>query len=379
MVLCRFSDLAGTTPRPPQFYEAYFTQAGAGTGGAYDYWLDVTYGNLTLEGSRVFGWLDMTHTSQELAGLTFPGDRATLWQWGADTALAAGIDLSPFSVVVVVLNTSTDHGSAGGNRVVFGYAGTTWEPTFVLHEMGHALGLDHSWSANPDTVYGDRWDIMSAMNVWTFTSNYGAPAGPGVNAPYLTRLGAIPASRVWTATAARPLETVPLAALSEPQAPGYLTATVPPKFLGPGQNVTYFFEFRCRQRWDKGIPSDTVLVHEVRANGLSFLLSPQLVPGLGTAFSTPGGDLRATVSSVDSLQATATITIQTRPATEPPRCQEIRNEIVELEGEIASLQEDLQTAAPGEKPFIAAQIRRHRNRIAALGREAAGLGCGPLP
>jgi hypothetical protein len=44
IVLCRFGDLSNTTPRPPQFYQGYFTESGAGTGGAFDYWLDVTYG-----------------------------------------------------------------------------------------------------------------------------------------------------------------------------------------------------------------------------------------------------------------------------------------------------------------------------------------------
>ncbi|MDR7520223.1 MAG: hypothetical protein QN123_11730, partial [Armatimonadota bacterium] len=264
---------------------------------------------------------------------------------------------------------------AGGNRMVLGYSGTSWEPTFIAHEMGHCMGLDHSWSANPDTVYGDRWDIMSAMNVWTFQSNYGAPAGPGLNAPYLRKLASIPSSRIWMPNKSTPIATVTLAALSEPQAPGFLVVEVPPKFLRPQQDVTYSVEFRGRQGWDKGIPTDTVLIHETRSNGFSYLLSPQLVIGSGASFTTPSGDLKVRLISIDPLQVTATVEIETHPLVEPARCVEIRREIVALRAEIVSLQEELKTAAPGEKPGLAAAIRNLQRQIRELHDEGRNLGC----
>ena len=375
IVLCRFGDLSNTTPQPPQFYWDYFTESGAGTGGAFDYWLDVTYGNMSLEGSQVFGWFNMTRTTQDRDSLTFPAGRSTLAQWGVDTAAANGVDLSPFSMIVVVFNTQTDHGAAGGNRMVLGYTGTTWEPTFVFHEMGHCLGLDHSWSANPDTVYGDPWDIMSAMNVWTFRSNYGAPAGPGLNAPYLRRLNSIPSSRIWIPDRTRPQENVTLAALSEPQAPGSLMVEVPPRFLGPQENRTYSIEFRRRTGWDKGIPNDIVLIHETRADGLSYLLAPQLVPGSGASFSTPTGNLKARLVSISPVDTTAVVEIMTQPFVQPARCNEISSEISANQAEIRGLQEELKMAGPGEKPVLAAQIRGLRGQIAALRAEANSLGC----
>jgi hypothetical protein len=375
IVLCRFGDLADITPRASEFYRDFFTEFGAGTGGAFDYWLDVTYGNLSLEGSQVFGWFTMSQTTQDRDNLTFPGGRSTLAQWGVDTATANDVDLSPFSIIIVVFNTQTDHGAAGGVRMVLGYSGTVWEPTFVFHEMGHCLGLDHSWSANPDTVYGDRWDIMSAMNVWTFRSNYGAPAGPGINAPYLRRLNCIPASRIWGPDRTRPQQTVTLAALSEPQAPGFLMVEVPAKFLGPIENRTYSIEFRRRTGWDKGIPGDIVLIHETRADSLSYLLAPQLVLGSGASFSTPTGNLKARLVSIDPVDNTAVVETIVQPFEEPARCKEIRGLISGKETEIDQLQEELKTAGPGEKPRIAAEIRALQAEIADLRAEGARLGC----
>jgi hypothetical protein len=50
----------------------------------------------------------------------------------------------------------------------------------------------------------------------------------------------------------------------------------------------------------------------------------------------------------------------------PPECQKIANSIEALEGERRSLQEELRTAAPGEKPFIASQIKAINRQIGAL-------------
>src|SRR5205807_1345967 len=70
--------------------------------------------------------------------------------------------------------------------------------TFMAHETGHALGLEHSWNANPETEYGNPWDIMSAATVTTTSHSAYPPAGPGVNAPNLDFLGLIPSWATWT-------------------------------------------------------------------------------------------------------------------------------------------------------------------------------------
>ena len=97
-----------------------------------------------MTGSQVFGWFTMTHSTPEIATLAFPAGRRTLAQWGIDAAAANGVNLSAFSAIMVMLNVPTDHGAAGGARVVISYGHGRWEPTFILHEMEHALGLNHS-------------------------------------------------------------------------------------------------------------------------------------------------------------------------------------------------------------------------------------------
>src|SRR5207244_1513006 len=148
-------------------------------------------------------------------------------EWGIEVAKANRIDLTQFYGVIVVFNAATDSGAAGSHRVVLGYKDKDWSPTFNFHEVGHGFDLNHSWSARPDVEYGDQWDIMSAMNVWTFTNKLGQASGPGMNACNLNRLGAIPAARAWSTNKAGS-ETITLAALSRPEANGYLMASIAP-------------------------------------------------------------------------------------------------------------------------------------------------------
>jgi Gametolysin peptidase M11 len=146
---------------------------------------------------------------------------------------------------------------------------------YTGHETGHCLGLQHSWSANPDVEYGDGWDTMGGWATpsyvpTSFTSPYnGQPAGPGLNAPTLYKLGWIPESRVFNFVVPPPfvrqLSNVQLVALNRPDISGYLMARV----LSPDH--TYTVEFRQATRWDSGIGDegmvrDGVLIHELRSN-----------------------------------------------------------------------------------------------------------------
>ncbi|HEV3303730.1 MAG TPA: hypothetical protein VG055_29020 [Planctomycetaceae bacterium] len=335
IILCKFSDLATFEPYPVDYYEQCFTEFGAGTGREFDYFREVTYGVLDLTGTRVFGWFNMPrHSSKDPDTLKYPSGRAALHDWGVEVAKAHRIDLRPFHGVAVFFNAHTDSGATGRHRVVIGYKNQDWEPTFNLHEFGHGFDLGHSWSARPDVEYGDRWDLMSAMRVYTFTDRFGRRTGPGLNACNLHQLGCIPRNRIWSPTGQFGTQTFTLAALNRPEANGYLMASIPPA-AGSTSKTSYVIEFRQKKRWDAGIPRDTVLVHEVRSNGGDFLLaknegadtdstnasarSPakrtpdqyEVLPG--DEFTIPARHLTVRVLSLDPATSTAEISITFGP------------------------------------------------------------------
>ncbi len=152
IILCRFNDVPAV-PQPPDYYVDLFTKNG--TGGVSDYWRAVSFNALDLTGSQVFGWFMMNHSSSEVSRLRFPGDRAQLVQWGIDAAKANGVDLSPFKAILVVHNFGVDHGAAGNGILIVHQNPALCEFGFICHEMGHGLGLPHSFVANPDMEYGD--------------------------------------------------------------------------------------------------------------------------------------------------------------------------------------------------------------------------------
>jgi len=160
--------------------------------------------------------------------------------------------------------------------------------SFVGHEMGHTLGLQHSWNdkpntdpktgvVNPYTEYGDPYDLMSVRSVDWFNGGMalnGIPprAGPGLNAPYLDQMGWMPSSRQYFYSPGTTVD-LPLLALSHASGVGYYEVVIPmaDKTGYPGHYLTV--EYRYPDGWDKGIGGPAVLIHEVLPDGRSVLLT----------------------------------------------------------------------------------------------------------
>ncbi|HEY6374047.1 MAG TPA: hypothetical protein VIX90_00845 [Edaphobacter sp.] len=107
VVLCTFTDIP--IPAIPISKVLEFV-AGDGSGGLFDYWRDISYGQISLEGSQVFGWYPMQYSWVK-------DSNAGRDRWIAEAIRLATLNqvpLSRFYGVIAVVNAETDD-SASGN------------------------------------------------------------------------------------------------------------------------------------------------------------------------------------------------------------------------------------------------------------------------
>ena len=312
ILLCKFADKPDEI-RPLSFYEDYYTRAG--TGGLADYFRDVTLGAVDLTTAKVMGWYTMTHTSDEVRRLSFPGGRNALVEWGKDAARAAGVNLKQFDRVVVVQNWGVDHGAAGNGVVIVDQHREFLETTFIAHEMGHLFGLPHSFGEHGVTPcisatgeYCDAWDIMSAMNAFMYRDNFQgieSTFGPALNVFGIRALSGLPAQRLRTLEGPNFDDTIDLSPLGQVPAGSAIYAI---EIKTP--DALYTIEYRHKSGWDRGIPFDAVLVHAEK-DGHSILMKTDSNSSLvaSQTYSVPRTAIRITVESIDGTSARARVRV----------------------------------------------------------------------
>src|SRR6185295_5891947 len=186
------------TPFDREYAERFFTRAGQGTRNLVDFYLDVSHGHADLGDSEVFGWLDVPHTSDELAAYhqqviddetkrlndennALPDEhklspeeikkkaaetahsrrRGKIKEWAREAAAAVmpePVDLNRFVNFVAVFSAPLDYfGSTDGVVVNHNPPNeelNSVELTGVAHEVGHGLGFTHSHREQTSDDYG---------------------------------------------------------------------------------------------------------------------------------------------------------------------------------------------------------------------------------
>jgi len=332
VILCKTSD-APTPPNDRNYYEDLFFRWVSA------YLVDVSYGNVSISRDRsvVKGWYTMSATTRQLRGPIHPecdaagvtctgkrgetgGDALTACKTAASTASTDRYD--PPSDHNVVYITFPDIDLYGGGNYPGGYAVAAWNSDLagLMHELGHTLGMQHSYSdVAGGTVYDDPYDLMSCYNCFYAPSTKFTQLPPGLVGWQLDRMGWLPRSRIVVMGAdGRASRTITLAALNRPDAAGALLVRIPYNPANLFEHYTVEFRRKLAGHWDSAIPQDIVLIHYVKfpagvADYRGHLMRYQT--GWGTYAPREGlsapGFARITVDSIDPASNQARVTITT--------------------------------------------------------------------
>jgi len=261
-LFCQFPDVP-TDERLRAYYQELLGDTAPGLA---DYWREVSYGQMSLDGSRVAGWYRMPRSSGEYRLRC--ADQAPLRTLAEDCTAAADNDIffPDYAGINLVFNLCPDNAYGGrisltrdGQAKIYGI---TWlcrndnsRHQTVAHEMGHALGLHHAVDEAGGT-YTDPWDVMSGSHFCRVQDPFGIVA-QHPSAYRKDLLGWIPEDKKYVA---QPGSTahITLERLARPEKDDYLMAQVP---LPDGG--FYTLEARRRVGYDRNAPADGVVIHRV--------------------------------------------------------------------------------------------------------------------
>ena len=264
-----------------------------------DYYREVTNSKLIIVGQS-FGWFDIGHTVSEhtQAPLGY-SQRERAFNWGIAAARANGVSVDDFPHKVVFVNIPSDHGALtlGSKKMLMAHGvGATFDHTFVQHEFGHVLGLQHSYSTPPDKEYDDDFCIMSAFTTgFRFTLDvmgFVNESGPGLNAVYVRQLGGLPDENIVSLDTLLTPSLLVLAPISGPEAAPVLKAIVVNP-ISPRVN-TLWVELRYPSAWDQGIGMPSVVVHETRPGDTRSFWIRAPRAGAAGALRQPGDEVVST-------------------------------------------------------------------------------------
>jgi hypothetical protein len=268
VLLCKFKDdQRGFITINRQDVEAMFTSNDIEN--IPTFWRDVSYGEIDMSGSKVFGWLTLDQKQEDYRrGGTNDQIRSAIVALAKQTASDAGIDLASFYGVTLYMSTETDLWGSPGT--VMCDVGSSLAQ--ILQEYGHGYGLKHSRSLAVPEDYKNPFCIMSGMDFGntepTFTDRFGA-SGPLLCSPYVEAAEWFSPSQIahLETNGTRPtLNTLRLSPLGGATRP-YPQAAV--FGLNVPYETTYFIEFRSGG-WDRGMAQNQVVIHQRRPDGYAY-------------------------------------------------------------------------------------------------------------
>jgi hypothetical protein len=309
VVLCKFSDQPGT-PHDPQWYQDFVTHSAPNKDGLWNFWYDVSYGQMDLNGSQVFGqiggngqivpqWNTLKHPLSYYADpKNFPKGNTRLGLWKDCAETVQGMDFRPYYGVLAMLNAKRETGAVPGQEprpdTLNGKQGT-WGAVVLdslaqdvkngAHEMGHGFGLNHNYDTALNQCggrpgeYCDPFDAMGRDYGWNmFQTSFGR-SSPGLSTPNLAKLGWSPYPTIADPSQPEdvglsPIETthsmvqVPI---DDPQQPHYYTV----EYRDPS------LAYASGTKWGRTLPGPELLIHEVRPDGRFYLVDTGGGPNFG--------------------------------------------------------------------------------------------------
>ena len=192
--------------------------------------------------------------------------------------------------------------------------------TWMCHEMGHAYGLIHGRSSQPDSTdlsddaspgaYGDPYDIMSAMHCAHFNNDQGYVAGPALATHQLMPMTAVPIQKF------EPSKGFDSILIRTPDASG--TAPILAQMGNLVAELRMHTDPRGLPGWDRALDFGptaraAVLVHNTEPFAPTLMMStkgnPYLLEGDRFLSREGEGQIAIEVSDIDEQNRTARLTV----------------------------------------------------------------------